>query len=45
MNEKSNIIELIESLEKKIVNGDYKDSVHKIKLMTAKEMILEMMSK
>lgn len=45
MNEKSNIIELIEGLEKKIVNGDYKDSVHKIKLMTAKEMILEMMSK
>ena len=45
MNEKSNIIELIEGLEKKIVNGDYKDSVHKIKLMTAKESMLEMMSK
>ena len=45
MNEKSNIIELIEGLEKKIVNGDYKDSVHKIKLMTTRDMILEIVSK
>ena len=39
------LLSLLKAWKKKIVNGDYKDSVHKIKLMTAKEMILEMMSK
>ena len=37
--------ELIMELDKRISGGNFKDSVHKIKLMTAKEMILEMISK
>jgi hypothetical protein len=37
--------ELIETLENRISKGDFKDSVHKIKLMTARDMILEVISK
>ena len=37
--------ELIMELDKRISEGNFKDSVHKIKLMTAKEMILEIISK
>lgn len=37
--------EMIEILEKRIENGDFKDAVHKIKLMTTREIILEMISK
>lgn len=38
-------VELIQHLEKRLDNGDYKDAVHKIKLMTTRDMILEMISK
>jgi hypothetical protein len=37
--------ELIKIIENSIDNGDYKDAVHKIKLMTTREMILEILSK
>ncbi len=37
--------ELIKVIENRIDNGDYKDAVHKIKLMTTREMILEILSK
>jgi hypothetical protein len=37
--------ELIKIIEYRIDNGDYKDAVHKIKLMTTREMILEILSK
>ena len=37
--------ELIKIIENRIDNGDYKDAVHKIKLMTTREMILEIISK
>lgn len=36
---------LIKIIENRIDNGDYKDAVHKIKLMTTREMILEILSK
>tara|TARA_B100000575_G_C22808580_1_gene476553 strand:- start:217 stop:351 length:135 start_codon:yes stop_codon:yes gene_type:complete len=37
--------ELIKIIENRIDNGDFNDAVHKIKLMTTKEMILEILSK
>ena len=37
--------ELIKIIENRIDNGDDKDAVHKIKLMTTREMILEILSK
>lgn len=37
--------ELIKLIEYKIDKGDFKDSVHKIKLITTKEMIREIISK
>ncbi len=37
--------ELIKIIENRIDNGDYKDAVHKLKLMTNREMILEILSK
>ena len=37
--------ELIKIIENRIDDGDYKDAVHKIKLMTTREMILEILSK
>ena len=37
--------ELIKIIENRIKNGDFKDSVHKIKLMTTKETILEILPK
>tara|TARA_B100000941_G_C28176748_1_gene385020 strand:+ start:285 stop:419 length:135 start_codon:yes stop_codon:yes gene_type:complete len=37
--------ELVKIIEDRIENGDFKDAVHKIKLMTTKEMILEILSK
>tara|TARA_Y100001980_G_C14228630_1_gene81860 strand:+ start:388 stop:522 length:135 start_codon:yes stop_codon:yes gene_type:complete len=37
--------ELIKLIENKIDTGDFKDSVHKIKLITTKEMIREIISK
>jgi hypothetical protein len=47
MIKKSNftVQQLIEILENRIKSGDFKDSVHKIKLMTAREVIMEMVSK
>ncbi|MGB2435480.1 MAG: hypothetical protein ACPIB5_05135 [Flavobacteriaceae bacterium] len=37
--------ELLKELENRLSNGDFKDSVHQIKLMTTRDMILEMISK
>ena len=37
--------ELIKLIEYKTDTGDFKDSVHKIKLITTKEMIREIISK
>ena len=37
--------ELLNELESRLSSGDYKDSVHQIKLMTTREMILDMISK
>ena len=37
--------ELIKIIENRIDNGDFKDAVHKIKLMTTREMVLEIISK
>lgn len=45
MNEKKTIKELVEHLEKRLEIGEYKDSVHKIKLITTRQMILEIISK
>ena len=38
-------VELLKELENRLSKGDFKDSVHKIKLMTARDMILEIISK
>tara|TARA_A100001011_G_C13527356_1_gene523082 strand:- start:292 stop:429 length:138 start_codon:yes stop_codon:yes gene_type:complete len=45
MNEKTTINELIESIKKRLEIGEYRDSVHKIKLITTLQMIQEMISK
>ena len=45
MNEKASIKELIEYIESRLEVGEYKDSVHKIKLITTRQMILEIISK
>mgnify|MGYP007000064209 CR=1 len=45
MNEKASIKKLIEYIESRLEVGEYKDSVHKIKLITTREMILEIISK
>ena len=45
MKETTTVQELLKELENRLSKGDYKDSVHKIKLMTARDMILEMISK
>ena len=37
--------ELLNELESRLSSGDYKDSVQQIKLMTTREMILDMISK
>jgi hypothetical protein len=45
MKETITALELLRELEDRLSKGDYKDSVHKIKLMTTRDMILEMISK
>ena len=37
--------ELLNELENRLSSGDYNDSVHQIKLMTTRDIILEMISK
>ena len=37
--------QLLELFNKKIETGDYKNAVHKIKMMTARDMIYEVLSK
>ena len=37
--------EVLNELENRLSSGDYIDSVHQIKLMTTRDMILEMISK
>ncbi len=44
MNKENTLAELIEVLNKKIKNNDVIDSVHKIKLMTARDVIKEMIT-
>ena len=44
MNEKTTIKVLVKHLEKRLEIGEYKDSVHKIKLITTLQMIQEMIS-
>ena len=44
MNENQTISALIETLEKRIENGHYKDSVHKIKLITTLETVQRMLN-
>ena len=44
MNEGNTLAELIEVLNKRIKNNDVIDSVHKIKLMTARDVIKEMIT-
>tara|TARA_B100000941_G_C28043865_1_gene321084 strand:+ start:249 stop:389 length:141 start_codon:yes stop_codon:yes gene_type:complete len=39
------IYKIIEIIDEKIHSRNYKDSVHKIKLMTAREIIFEIISK
>ena len=45
MKETTTAQELLKELENRLSKGDYKDSVHKIKLMIVRDMILEMISK
>ena len=44
MNEENTIAELIEVLNKRIKNNDVIDSVHKIKLITTRDVIKEMIT-
>ena len=44
MNENQTISVLIETLEQRIEKGRYKDSVHKIKLMTTLETVQRMLN-
>lgn len=37
--------ELLDNIVNKINNKNYKDSVHKIKLMTARDIIIEILNK
>ena len=37
--------ELLENIKNKINQKNYKDSVHKIKLMTARDIIVEILNK
>ncbi|MFL2578275.1 MAG: hypothetical protein ACJ0QE_06185 [Flavobacteriaceae bacterium] len=45
MKKTATIEELILALDNRLSEGYYKDSVHKIKLMTTRDMILEIVSK
>lgn len=45
MKKTETIEELILALDNRLSEGHYKDSVHKIKLMTTRDMILEIVSK
>lgn len=45
MKENATALELLKALEDQLAQGNYKDSVHKIKLMTTRDMILEIVSK
>ena len=45
MKKNPSAVELLNELENRLSSGDYKDSVHQIKLMTTREIILEMISK
>jgi hypothetical protein len=42
MNKENTLAELIDVLNKRIENNDVIDSIHKIKLMTARDVIKEM---
>jgi hypothetical protein len=44
MNENQTISELIKTLEQRIEHGRYRDSVHKIKLMTTLETVQRMLN-
>lgn len=42
MHENTPIKEVIERLEVRITNNDVKDAVHKIKFMTARDVLMEL---
>lgn len=44
MNPNQTLAELIETLEKRLAQGEYKDAVHKIKLMTTLETVQRMLN-
>lgn len=44
MNSNQTIAELISTLEQRIAQGEYKDSVHKITLMTTLETVQRMLN-
>ena len=45
MKKNPSAVELLNELDNRLSSGDYKDSVHQIKLMTTRDIILEMISK
>ena len=45
MKKNPSAVELLNELENRLSCGDYKDSVHQIKLMTTRDIILEMILK
>jgi hypothetical protein len=45
MKKNPSAVELLNELENRLSSGEYKDSVHQIKLMTTRDIILEMISK
>lgn len=45
LNQNSSIKELLAVIEKRMHNNDFKDAVHKIKFITTRDMIQELMDK
>ena len=45
MNENTTIKEVIVHLEERIASNDVKDAVHKIKFMTTRDMLKELLTK
>ena len=45
MNENTTIKEVIEHLDDRIASNDVKDAVHKIKFMTTRDMLQELLKK
>lgn len=45
LDQNSSIKELLAVIEERMQNNDFKDAVHKIKFITARDMIQELMGK